>query len=76
MPIADLKTIRSRIAQEVGVSSWITIDQARIDAFANATDDRQFIHVDPDAAAKTLFGGTVAHGFRGWRSRPCCSLKG
>ncbi|HZB69916.1 MAG TPA: MaoC family dehydratase, partial [Sphingomicrobium sp.] len=48
---------------EVGVSEWLTIGQDRIDAFADATEDRQFIHVDPDAAARTPFGGTVAHGF-------------
>jgi len=48
---------------EVGVSGWLTIDQPRIDAFAEATEDRQFIHVDPEAAANTPFGGTVAHGF-------------
>jgi acyl dehydratase len=63
MPIATLDEIRSRIGQEIGVSEWITVDQARIDAFAEATEDHQFIHVDPEAAAKTPFGGTVAHGF-------------
>jgi acyl dehydratase len=63
MPVAPLDEIRSRIGTEIGVSSWLTIDQARIDAFADATEDRQFIHVDPEAAAGTPFGGTVAHGF-------------
>ncbi|MEO5612245.1 MAG: MaoC family dehydratase [Sphingomicrobium sp.] len=63
MPVASLEDIRARIGSEVGVSSWLTIDQARIDAFADATEDRQFIHVDPKAAAQTPFGGTVAHGF-------------
>jgi acyl dehydratase len=63
MPIASLDEIRARIGSEVGVSSWLTVDQARIEAFANATEDRQFIHVDPEAAAKTPFGGTIAHGF-------------
>ncbi|MEO6255801.1 MAG: MaoC family dehydratase [Sphingomicrobium sp.] len=63
MPIAELDDIRARIGSEVGVSSWLVIDQARIDAFADATEDRQFIHVDPAAAAQTPFGGTVAHGF-------------
>lgn len=51
------------IGQEVGVSDWILIDQERINAFADATLDHQFIHVDPEAAAKTPFGGTIAHGF-------------
>jgi acyl dehydratase len=63
MPIATLDEIRGRVGTEVGVSGWILIDQARIDAFAEVTEDRQFIHVDPVAAARTPFGGTVAHGF-------------
>jgi acyl dehydratase len=63
MPLASLAEIRSRIGEEVGVSGWLTIDQQRIDEFAEATEDRQFIHVDPDTAARTPFGGTVAHGF-------------
>src|SRR3954462_12755165 len=63
MPLASLDEIRSRIGEEIGVSSWLTVDQSRIDAFAEATEDRQFIHLDPDAAAQTPFGGTIAHGF-------------
>ena len=63
MPVAALDEIRTRIGQEVGLSSWLTLDQPRIDAFAEATEDRQFIHVDPSSAARTPFGGTVAHGF-------------
>jgi acyl dehydratase len=63
MAFATLAEIKGRIGTEVGTSSWITIDQQRIDAFAEATDDRQFIHVDPAAAARTPFGGTIAHGF-------------
>jgi acyl dehydratase len=63
MPIASLDEIRRRIGEEIGVSSWLSVDQARIDAFAEATEDRQFIHTDPAAAAHTPFGGTIAHGF-------------
>jgi acyl dehydratase len=63
MPLVTLTEIKTRIGQEVGISSWIVIDQARVDAFAGATQDRQFIHVDPDAARGTPFGGTIAHGF-------------
>lgn len=63
MPIASLDEIRAQVGREVGVSDWIDVDQARIDAFAGVTEDHQFIHVDPEAAAKTPFGGTVAHGF-------------
>ena len=63
MPLASLDEIRTRTGTEVGVSSWLVVDQARIDAFADATEDRQFIHIDPAAAAQTPFGGTIAHGF-------------
>ena len=63
MAVAALDAIRARVGSEVGVSGWIAIDQPRIDAFAETTEDRQFIHTDPDAAARTPFGGTVAHGF-------------
>jgi acyl dehydratase len=63
MPIATLDEIKSRVGSEVGVSDWILVDQARIDAFAEITEDPQFIHIDPEAAAKTPFGGTIAHGF-------------
>jgi acyl dehydratase len=63
MPLASLDEIRSRIGEEVGVSSWLTVDQPRIDAFADATEDHQFIHVDPQAAAAAGLGGTIAHGF-------------
>ncbi len=55
--------VRSLIGSELGVSGWIRIEQARIDAFADTTEDHQFIHVDPGRAAATPFGGTIAHGF-------------
>ena len=48
---------------ETGLSRWFTIDQPRIDAFAEITEDRQFIHIDPEAARATPFGGPIAHGF-------------
>ncbi|MCH8615632.1 MaoC family dehydratase [Sphingomonas sp. SM33] len=63
MPVAAIEEIRGRVAQEIGVSDWLLIDQPRIDQFADATEDRQFIHVDPAGAAQTPFGGTIAHGF-------------
>jgi acyl dehydratase len=63
MPIASIEEIRGRVGAEIGVSGWILVDQARIDAFAAATEDPQFIHVDPEKAALTPFGGTIAHGF-------------
>jgi acyl dehydratase len=64
MPIASLEEIRSKVGQPVGVSGWIEVGQDRISEFAEATEDRQFIHIDPIAAAShTPFGGTIAHGF-------------
>jgi len=63
MPVASLDAVRAKVGEEVGVSSWLTIEQDRISAFADATEDRQFIHVDPDGATQTPFGGTIAHGF-------------
>ena len=63
MPIATLDQIRAKIGTDIGTSNWITVDQSRIQAFADATEDQQCIHVDPAAAAHTPFGGTIAHGF-------------
>jgi acyl dehydratase len=58
--LADLRPL---VGQEVGVSDWISVDQKRIDQFAEATGDHQWIHVDPVRAAAGPFGATVAHGF-------------
>lgn len=58
-----LERLRSQVGTEIGVSEWWEITQARVDAFADATDDHQFIHVDPEAAARTPYGGPIAHGF-------------
>jgi acyl dehydratase len=58
--VAELKTL---IGQEVGVSDWLEITQERVNAFADATGDHQYIHVDPERARQTFFGGTVAHGY-------------
>ncbi|WP_292022849.1 MULTISPECIES: MaoC family dehydratase [unclassified Brevundimonas] len=55
--------LQALIGHEVGLSKWFEVDQARIDAFADCTEDHQFIHVDPEAAKATPFGGTIAHGF-------------
>ena len=63
MPIASIEEIQTRIGSEIGASGWILVDQQAIDTFADVTGDRQFIHVDSEAAARTPFGGTVAHGF-------------
>ena len=55
--------LKEKIGLEVGVSKWFTIDQASVDKFADLTEDWQYIHVDPVAAKKTIFNGTIAHGF-------------
>ncbi len=64
---ADVKRVpAAELAAMVGrnfVSHWVIVDQERINAFAKVTEDEQFIHVDPERAAATVFGGTVAHGF-------------
>jgi acyl dehydratase len=59
----SLKDLGPLVGTEIGLSGWTLIDQAMIDRFAEVTDDHQFIHVDPIRAAKTPFGGTIAHGF-------------
>ncbi len=63
MPVASIDEIKGKVGTEIGTSEWIEISQQAIDTFADVTDDHQFIHVDPQAAAQTPFGGTVAHGF-------------
>ena len=55
--------LSERVGQEIGVSKWILVDQKRIDAFADTTEDWQFIHIDAQAAKATPFGTTIAHGF-------------
>jgi acyl dehydratase len=56
--------LSAHLGKEIGISSWIMVDQRRIDEFAQCTDDRQWIHVDVERAAEeSPFGGTVAHGF-------------
>ena len=63
MPVATIEDIQSKVGQVVGSSDWIEVGQDRIGQFADATEDHQFIHVDPAAAAAAGFGGTIAHGF-------------
>ncbi len=60
---AKLSDLQALVGQELGQSDWLTIDQRRIDLFAEATNDHQWIHVDADRAAAGPFGATVAHGF-------------
>ncbi|MXX29910.1 MAG: MaoC family dehydratase [Gammaproteobacteria bacterium] len=55
--------LSGRVGARLGPTAWLVIDQARIDRFAEATDDHQWIHVDPQAAADGPFGATIAHGY-------------
>ncbi|MBI5105067.1 MAG: MaoC family dehydratase [Solirubrobacterales bacterium] len=60
--INGLDELRSRVGEELGVSDWYEITQEGVDAFAESTKDFQWIHVDPERAKDTPFGGTIAHG--------------
>jgi acyl dehydratase len=61
--MSSIRSLESRVGQEVGVSPWIEVTQERIDTFAKAIDDFQWIHVDRERAKQSPFGGTIAHGF-------------
>lgn len=63
MPYVPVAELKDYVGKELGRSEWLTIDQERINLFAEATGDYQFIHVDPVKAAQTPFGSTIAHGF-------------
>src|SRR5262249_29039422 len=58
--IDELKTL---VGDEIGVGPWVEITQDRVNAFADVTGDHQYIHVDPERARQTMFGGTIAHGY-------------
>ena len=59
----SLRSLESRVGEEVGVSPWVEMPQERIDLFARATEDFQWIHVDPQRAKDSPYGGTIAHGY-------------
>jgi acyl dehydratase len=59
----QLQDMVAKVGEDIGTSEWIVVDQARIDQFAETTGDHQFIHVNPEMAKATPFGGTIAHGF-------------
>jgi len=61
--VSTIRELEARVGQEVGVSPWVEITQERIDTFAKAIEDFQWIHVDPARAESSPFGGTIAHGF-------------
>ncbi|MDX5371479.1 MAG: MaoC family dehydratase [Pseudomonadaceae bacterium] len=63
MPLVPVSQLQDYVGKELGKSDWLTIDQQRINQFAECTGDHQFIHVDPVKAKHTPFGTTIAHGF-------------
>ncbi len=63
MPIVTPDQLDDYVGKETGVTDWVHIDQARVNLFADATGDHQFIHVDPERAKETQFGGPIAHGY-------------
>jgi acyl dehydratase len=63
LTINGIDELRAHAGEDLGVSGWHDVTQAEIDAFADATGDHQWIHVDPDRARETPFGGTIAHGY-------------
>jgi acyl dehydratase len=60
---SSVEELQEAAGEEIGTSDWLVIEQARVDRFAEATDDHQWIHVDPERAAAGPFGGTIAHGY-------------
>ena len=74
MPTLTPDEMKARVGMET-VSDWVEVSQAMIDKFADATGDHQFIHVDPERAAQTPFGGTIAHGFLTLSLMPLLSSK-
>ena len=63
MKMTNKADLAGLVGTEIGVSDWIEIPQERINTFADVTEDHQFIHINPEAAKMTPFGGTIAHGF-------------
>jgi len=61
--VHTVEELKQLVGQELGVGPWLEITQERVNAFADATGDHQYIHVDPERASKTFFGGTIAHGY-------------
>ncbi len=63
MRFESVEELKQSVGQHLGYSDWLEITQDRVNRFADATDDHQFIHVDPEKAATTPFGGPIAHGY-------------
>ena len=63
MNVVAISELQGLVGTEIGTSEWVTVDQGRINVFADVTEDHQFIHINEEMAKKTPFGGTIAHGF-------------
>lgn len=61
--VTTVEALKELIGREIGVSDWLEVTQDRVNLFADATGDHQYIHIDPERAAETFFGGTIAHGY-------------
>ena len=61
--VTTVEELKKYLGQEISLGQWVLITQEMVNAFADATGDHQFIHVDPERAKKTFFGGTIAHGY-------------
>ena len=75
MATVTFDELKAMTGQVIGTSDWLTVSQEMIDKFADATGDHQFIHIDPEAAAKTPFGTTIAHGFLSLSLMPVLTAK-
>lgn len=63
MATITAEQLKAKVGEHIGTSEWLLVDQEMINKFADATGDHQFIHIDPERAKLTPFGGTIAHGF-------------
>ena len=63
LTVLPKEQLSEQVGRRFGPGPWLTLDQSRIDSFADCTEDHQFIHIDQEKAAQTPFGGTIAHGF-------------
>ncbi len=61
--VTTVEALKELVGREIGVSDWLEMTQERVNLFADATGDHQYIHIDPERAAETFFGGAIAHGY-------------
>ena len=75
LTLTGIDELKAQVGQELGVSDWHEVTQETIDEFADVTGDHQWIHVDPERAKETPFGGTIAHGLLHAGARPAVHLR-